>query len=239
MNNFLNKIICGNCIEIMQKIPDESIDLIVADPPYNLGKDFGNKSDMQKDIRPFHHSWLKECQRILRNKGSIYCFYSQQYIPIIQPILEEYFDFKNLIVWHYKNGVKKKARDRFLNTWEALFYCAKGNPEFNITYDFDRYGENSFDVWTFAIPQSNFVKDKKYHPTQKPLKLIEKILKASSNENDIVLDPFIRSGTTAVACVKLDRNFIGIELNLEYCKIAESRIKNEDNQLIIGGGCYE
>lgn len=216
-DDFINKIICGDCLEVMKEMPDKCVDLIISDPPYEIGK-------AEWDIEPI--GWISEAYRLLKEGGAFYCFYSCLKLPSIQPRIEKLFVLKNVCAWWSPNFPGfLKARDRYCFTWQPCIYSTKGKKANYNVYDFSRYGaNNSNDVWKYPCPQSNFNLDKKQHPTQKPFKLIEQIVLASSSEKDVVFDPFLGSGTTAEACKRTKRNFIGVEINPNYCKIAEERL---------------
>ncbi len=217
-DDFVNKIICGDCLDIMKKMPDGCVDLVIADPPYEVKK-------AEWDIEPA--GWIPEVYRLLKDGSAFYCFYSSLKLFNIQPRIEKYFTVKNICAWYAPNfPAKLKSRDRYTFTWQPCIYSTKGKKSNHNVYNFSDYGaKNSNDVWRFPCPQSNFKKDKRIHPTQKPLNLIKQIVLASSNKNDIILDPFLGSGPTIEACKLYHRNFIGIEINSEYCKIAEDRLR--------------
>lgn len=215
---------------------DGSVDLIIADPPYNLGKDYGNSSDnrTKEEYIAFTRLWLKEAVRVLKDNGTIYIFMGVRFISRLYVVLEDEFElnFNSWIVWHYTQGMGKKKG--FSPRHDDILMFTKGNkPCFNlddvrIPQKFYRQrnnmrGANPGDVWEFShVHYSN--PNRKPHPTQKPEGLIERLVLASSNKNDVVLDPFSGSGTTARVCQQLERNFVGFELNSEYVEMTKERL---------------
>ena len=216
-----NAITCGDCLEVMQSIPDKTIDLIFADPWYysdNLKTHNAFEDDSFWNITK---NWLMQCGRIIKESGHIFVSFSSQKMAKFEFLLSEIqYPLKSRVVWHYRNaGGRCADKGQFGKTFEMIYHIGFGSvlnfPEI--------WGDERFDVWTIAIPQSNF-KDKKIHPFQKPIKLIERIVSIGSKEGDLVLDPFLGSGTTAIACINTGRNYIGIEKEEKYCRIAEERI---------------
>ena len=233
MKNLLNKVTCGDCLEIMKQIPDKSIDLVLTDPPYNIAKAEWDKID---NYIEWCKSWIKECKRVLKKSGSLYVFCSQTYQAEFDLMLRKYFKIENRIIWYYEGGIP--AKKHFSYYHEPIFYCRVNEKDYTFNVDDIRIkqktdrkgnnpkGKNCGDVWYIPNLAGRFLVSTG-HPTQKPLKLIKRMMLASSNKGDTVLDPFLGSGTTAVACKELGRNFIGIEISPEYCKIAEQRLAQE------------
>jgi len=235
-NNIL-EIKNENCLVGLKNIPDESVDLIVTDPPYNLGKEYGNSSDKMefKEYLEFTRLWVKECHRVLKKDGSIYVFMGFRFISYLYQTLEQDFgmNFVNWISWHFTQGIGKK--NGFSPRHEDILMFSKSDKfKFNldnirIPQKFYRKvnnmrGANPGDVWEFS--HIHYCQDGRMdHPTQKPEGLIERIVLASSNEGDFVLDPFSGSGTTLRVCQQLNRSCMGFEINKEYCKMTENRLK--------------
>lgn len=206
-----NKIICGACLEVMKDIPNNSIDLVLTDPPYNA-KDIGpnkrvySKGTMQlplKEYKAFCRAWFREAKRISKNivftSGiSNVCFYPQPYW---------------IICWHKPAAVSFNRMGGF-NAWEPILIYGKTKAK--IGQDYILFNTLNFKKGTEA-----------YHPCPKPLELWKWLVEKFSNENDLILDPLLGSGTTAVAAKHLKRNFIGIEINPDYCKIARDRLRQE------------
>ena len=218
-------IILGNCLEKIKSIEDNSIDLIVADPPYNLGKDYGNNKDNLnfEEYISFSKNWLGECHRVLKTDGTIYIFIGFRYISYLYQILENdlQMNFVNWISWHYTQGIGK-TKGFSPRHDDILMFSKTKKFKFNldevrIPQKFYRKinnmrGANPGDVW--EVSHIHYCqKNRQPHPTQKPEALIERMVLASSNEGDCVLDPFCGSGTTLRVCQQLNRNAIGIEIN--------------------------
>lgn len=233
------QVIQGNCIEELKSINDSSIDLIVADPPYNVGKDYGNGSDKQPfdEYISFTKQWLKECYRVLKSDGTIYVFIGFRYISYLYQILEDELNmnFVNWISWHYTQGVGK-TKGFSPRHDDILMFSKSEKYKFNlddirIPQKYYRSinnmrGANPGDVW--EISHIHYCqKNRQPHPTQKPEALIERMVLASSNIGDTVLDPFCGSGTTLRVCQQLNRNAIGIELNSEYVEQIKERLNEE------------
>lgn len=229
----------GDALTKLKKINDCEIDLIVADPPYNLGKNYGNLSDSKTkdEYLKFTRLWLKEAARVLKPNGTIYVFMGVRFISHIYLVLEEELklDFNSWIVWHYTQGMGKTKG--FSPRHDDILMFTKGTEgcfnldDIRIPQKFYRQrnnmrGANPGDVWEFShVHYSN--PNRKAHPTQKPEGLIERLVLASSNVNDLVLDPFSGSGTTARVCQQLNRNFLGFELNDEYVKMTNERLDED------------
>ena len=222
---------CGDCLELLKSIPDKSIDLIVTDPPYlinatNKGGTINNIKKLNKSLNDLVDANInkgynivacgEEFMRIMK-EANIYVWCNKLQIP-------QYFDFYvnkykckfDIICWHKTNALPTYS-NKYLNDTEYLLYFRKGKGKcFPKNYD---------DAKTFYIAPINHKDKKKYgHPTIKPLNIIETIIKNSSHEGDIVLDPFMGSGTTPVACVKTNRHYIGFEINENYYNIACKRL---------------
>lgn len=227
MNNY--KLLNGDCLELMKKIPDNSIDLVITDPPYDVyagkgGGAFGNRSSF-KEIEfmsnGFDESVLDELIRVMK-KINIYVFCSQKQIPL----LINYFNVKhkcnwNLLTWHKTNPVPA-CKNKYLSDTEYIFFAReKGVPI---------YGEYKTKKTYYVTPLNTKEKKLYGHPTVKPQEILENLVINSSNENDIVLDPFMGSGSTGVAAVNNNRKFIGLEINEEYFSTAQSRLQQTELQ---------
>lgn len=227
---------CGNAAELLKTLETESIDLIVADPPYNLGKDYGNNHDLKgfEEYILFTKEWLSEAKRVLKPEGSIYVFMGVRFISYLYDIMDRDLKlfFNSWIVWHYTQGMGKTKG--FSPRHDDILVFNKGK---NFTFNLDDIrvpqkfyrernnmrGANPGDVWQFShVHYSN--PNRQNHPTQKPEGIIERIVLASSNKGDIVLDPFSGSGTTLRVCQQLGRKAIGFELNPEYVAMTEQRL---------------
>ncbi len=230
----------ADCIEILKTLKPNSIDLIFADPPYflsNGGKsihsgkivsvnkgDWDDKSKYDNHLQ-FTKEWLQQSFRVLKYGGSIWISGTVHNIFDVKNYLDEIgFKIINIIVWHKSDPPPLIYKNKFKFSYELIIWAKKdGKHTFNYKDMFAVEGEEMQDVWT--IPAVG-ISEKKfgYHPTQKPEALLERIIKACSNEGDIVLDPFSGSGTTCFVAKKLNRKYIGIEKNKEYFDISKRRI---------------
>ena len=205
----------GDCLEIIKEIENQSINLIVTDPPYCVGTTSNGKQGNFTDnnlIKPFFNILFSEFKRCLKSDGAIYINTDWRTYPFLYPILQQYFNVRNCLVWDYE-WIKAGSHYRFSH--EFIIYCTMPDCKRN-------FAASERDVW--RIKPINFTDKNKLHNAQKPVELCEKAILNSSKENETVLDTFMGSGTTGVACKKLNRNFIGIELDKKYFDIAEKRI---------------
>lgn len=233
-----NYLKTGDAIEEMRKLSDQSIDLIATDPPYNLKKNYGNSIDHKEwdDYEKFTEEWLDEAIRILKPNGSIYSFMGVRFISrLFEMMVSKGLLFNGWIVWHYTQGMGRKKG--FSPRHEDILYFTKSN---NFTFNLDDVripqkffrkrnnmdGANPGDVWQFSHVHYSHP-DRQEHPTQKPTAVMERIIRASSNPGDIVLDPFVGSGTTCVVSKALGRKWIGFDLNPEYVEMSRRRIRNK------------
>jgi len=212
-------IIHGDAREKIKDIPDESIDLVLTDPPYGVSRT-KEYADEGWDVEFFSH----EFYRVLKNNTRVYIFAPQKTACSIIPRMESAgFKFIQILVWVRKNLVRGAGSFffwDFTSTHEFILLFHKGNPpHIRVVKPY----VNS-DVLVYAKPQSNFNRDKKYHPHQKPLELIKHLIIVSTEPGHTVLDPFAGSGTTAVASKILGRNFIVIEREKKYVEIIKSRL---------------
>jgi site-specific DNA-methyltransferase (adenine-specific) len=228
--------ITGDAIQCLKNIDSNTVDAIIADPPYNLGKDYGNNIDIKEfdEYLHFSRNWLKEAKRILKNTGTIYVFMGVRFISYLYTILEQEYNFifNSWITWHYTQGLGKTKG--FSPRHDDILMFTK-SKNFNFYLDDIRVpqkyyrsinnmrGANPGDVWGFShVHYCNA--NRQNHPTQKPEGLIERMVLASSKENDLILDPFSGSGTTLRVCQQLNRNCIGIELNPDYIELTKNRL---------------
>jgi len=241
----LNKIVCCDCLESLKHIEDNSVDLVLTDPPYNL--DFEKYRNLTDNGRYFHNvdnlSWDKyidlkelgkiifpEFDRIVKDSGSVIIFAPQEWAYYYyEPAIKNNFVFKCQIIWIKSNPIPQLRHKNYRSAHENIVWFAKYKKE-KCPYTFNFINQQEMkNVFEFPILSgSERLRDKNnraLHPTQKPLKLIRKLIKIHSNPSDLVLDCFIGSGTTAVACKQLSRNFIGFEINPRYCEIANKRLE--------------
>lgn len=211
----LNKIYNIDCLEGIKKIDDNSINAIITDPPYCIGTTSnGQKGDWQDNnlIRPFFRELFSECKRVLRDTAALYINTDWRTYPFLYPILQEHFNIRNLIVWDYE---WIKAGSHYRYSHEFIIYATM--PDCKRTFS-----ASERDVW--RIRPINYTSKHKLHNAQKPVALYEKAILNSTQEGDTVLDCFMGSGTTAIACKQTGRNYIGFELQEKYCEIANERI---------------
>lgn len=229
--------ICGDAIEELSKLPDKSVDLIVTDPPYNLNKDYGNNQDKREfdEYIEFSKLWLEEACRVLKDDGTLYVFMGMKYISYIYSILEQELGmhFNSWITWFYTQGIGKTKG--FSPRHDDILMFVKDPKKFTFNLDAIRVpqkfyrsvnnmrGANPGNVWEFShMHYCN--KNRKKHPTQKPEGLYERMILASSNEGDVVVDPFVGSGTMLRVCQQTNRYGIGIDINPEYIGMTEERL---------------
>ncbi len=240
-----NKIYNDDCLNILKKIKNESIDLIIVDPPYFLSNDGKsirngkivsvNKGDWDKrktkeEKLLFTKKWLSECKRTLKNNGSIFITGTYHNIFDVYNVCQkEGLKLINFITWNKIDPPPLIYKNKFRFAAEHILWVKKGeNHKYNYQNMYYINNEEMTDVW--RIPAVS-LKEKTFgwHPTQKPLKLMERMILACTDKNEVVLDPFMGSGTTIVASKKLNRRYIGIEQNQEYFNIAKKRIESTKN----------
>lgn len=239
-DDYLNKIICGDSLTVMKDIPDSSIDLVVTSPPYNLKNSTGNGMKDGRGgkwanaalVNGYSHyddnmpheeytKWQRDCLtemfRIIKDDGAI--FYNHKW-RVQAGLLQDRHDIvdgfpiRQIIIWRRKGGINFNP-GYFLPTYEVIYLITK--PKFKLAPKANAHG----DVWEFTQEMKN------EHPAPFPVALINRII--SSTNAQLILDPFSGSGTTAVVAQKLKRNYIGIELSPEYCKLSEERIERNKN----------
>lgn len=221
MEEFKNKVIQGDCLEVMKDIPDKSVDCIITDPPYGMKYQSAwrtatpqfKKIENDNNIDWFPE-FIKECYRVLKDNSHIYIFCNDYNISKFRDLQEQAgFKNKRTLVWVKNNHTSGDLFGDYANKTEFINYAQKGRRLLN--------GGRDTNVLNF-----NRV-SKLEHPTQKPIDLNEYLIKKSTNENDIILDPFAGSGTTGVACKNTKRNYILIEKESEYIDIINQRLNKE------------
>jgi len=238
---FLNKIVCGDVVETMKRMPDGSVDLVITSPPYNIKNSTGNglkdgrggkwaNAGLQKgyshydDCMPhekyveWQRNCLNEMMRLIPDHGAI--FYNHKWrvqaglLQDRQDIVSG-FPVRQIIIWRRKGGLNFNA-GYFLPTYEVIYLIAK--PEFKLKPKANAHG----DIWEFTQEMKNG------HPAAFPINLIDRIV--SSTEAKVILDPFMGSGTTAISAINFKRDYIGIDISPDYCEMAEKRIKQHQAQ---------
>ena len=248
LKNKINKIINQDCIEGMKEIPDSTVDLIVADPPYNLNKNFGKwDENKKKDIwLPWSKEWLDQCKRVLKDDGSIFVYGIHHHLCWLQCYMIEIgLEYRRQIIWYYENGFSGYKNTLQAHYEPLLWFSKTDKYKYEIIREPYKSSERlknkitkngkvwtphpdgrmAGDVWRFpTLAGKRFKEEKVNHPTQKPLSISERIIRHFSEHNDIILIPFAGSGSECVASKKLNRNFIAFELNEEYIEIANKRL---------------
>lgn len=244
-----HRIIMGDAVAALDTIDDNSVDLIFADPPYNIGKDFNSykdKWDKDEDYLSWCYKWLDICINKLKSNGSFYVMTSTQFMPFFDIYLRDKLKILSRIVWYYdSSGVQ--AKKYYGSLYEPILFCVKDDNEYTFNaedilveaktgakrklidyrknppkiYSSEKVPGN---VWEFYRVRYR-MDEYENHPTQKPVVLLERIIKASSNSGDLVLDPFSGTFTTSFVASKLGRNSIGIELQEDYVKIGLRRLE--------------
>lgn len=225
------KIICGNFFKEINKVEDDSIDLLFVDPPYNILKEDWDTFESKKLFRDFCMRWLDKVVPKIKDTGKIYICSSQEHKYLFYSVILQNsklllkFNFGQEIIWHYENNVNKFTNLKLYKyAYEPIFYLYGKNAD-NLNFPHETFKDGiRRNVWTIATPQTNFVEGK-VHPSQKPIELLRRIVLTGSCEDDLILDPFAGSGTTAVVCEKLKRNYIMIEKDEEMIQIMKGRIK--------------
>ena len=236
------RIICGDALSELKKLSDNSVDLVVTDPPYNLKKDYGNsKDDLSfEEYLDFSRQWLSECKRVLKKGGTIYVFMGVRYISYLYTIMERELGltFNSWITWYYTQGIGKTKG--FSPRHDDILMFTKGDK--NVTFNIDQIrvpqkyyrkinnmrGANPGNVWEFSHVHY-CSSGRRQHPTQKPEALYERMILASSNKGDTVLDPFGGSGTCARVCQNTSRKGITVELNSNYYAMIIDRLREPFN----------
>ena len=248
----------GNSIELMHELPPESIDLIFADPPYNLSnngtsvhagkrvsvnkgewdKSFGTENDFK-----FHFDWIAACKRVLKPNGSIWISGTYHSIYACGYALQlQDFRVLNDIAWYKPNAAPNLGCRMFTASHETLIWASKSKKSKHV-FNYDEMREGSFpndfiknpgkqmrSVWSITTPGKSEKMHGK-HPTQKPIALLDRIIRSSSNPGDVVLDPFCGSSTTGVVAVLNDRNFIGLDADKTYLdKFSIPRLKDAERE---------
>lgn len=238
INNYL--LLHGDCFEKLKEIPDNSVQLILTDPPYNIAKystgniKFDWRSDINNDLAEWDLSELNpsdlvsEFKRVLAPNGNIFIFCSYNIIGEYHRVFDPEFDTFQFMVWHKTNPVPNFRKSSFLNSCELIVSCWNKGHIWNFTTQNDMHNfiESSICMGTERVKDES---GKYLHPTQKPLAVLEKIIRLASNENDIVLDCFNGVGSTGVAALKNNRKYIGIEIDDTYIAASKTRLQAQLN----------
>lgn len=255
------KLYLGDCVTVMKDLEDASVDLIFADPPYNIKKADWDYFGSQQEYIDWSIIWIKEASRVLKPTGSLYvCGFSEILADIKAPSMK-FFEGCRWIVWHYKN--KANLANDWGRSHESIIHFRKSKKstfnvddvrvpysEHTLKYpshpqaETSQYGNGKQHIWqpnsdgakpkdVLEIPTTcNGMHEKTPHPTQKPEELLRRIILASSNEGDLVFDPFLGSGTTAVCAEQLRRKWLGCDISSDYLKWVADRIELVENWTI-------
>jgi len=238
-------IYVGDCMEILDKVEDNSCRLVFVDPPYNMGKNFGNNKDVWKTPEEYAKwciQWIDKCIQKLTPDGSIMIMGHPRFSAYLVPYLDKRLNYVNQIIYYYTDGMPEKKN--FEKRYEMIMYYRKNKDDYVFNTDsvrvplvrYDKMsnplGKNPNDVWQInrvrwnSKERASLENGKIAHVSQKPIRLLRRIILSATNENDLVLDPFMGVGTTSVAAKELGRKSIGIEINPEYSRIALERLKS-------------
>ena len=256
-----NSLICSDAFSLLPHLPANSFDLLFADPPYNLTKKFGKEkfsSRSSDEYEVWLDSWLRLCVPLLKPTASIYICGDWRSSSAIQRVGSKYFKLQNRITWEREKG--RGAKANWKNATEDIwFFTMSDDFTFNLDAvkqrrrvmapyrengkpkDWDESANGNFrdthpsNIWTDITIPFWSMPENTDHPTQKPEKLLAKIILASTNAGDLILDPFAGSGTTAVVAKKLGRNFVAIEADEDYCLLAAKRLEIAETDTSIQG----
>lgn len=275
----INTIINGECVAEMKKLPDACVDLIIADPPYNLSKGGEWKWDNSVELEgmggnwnkvmqawddftleaymTFTRAWLAEAKRVLKPTGSMWIFGTYHNIGIINVVCQMLgIEIINEVVWYKRNAFPNLAGRRLTASHETILWCNKGGKkrEYYFDYEYSKNGDFSYDslktpgkqmrtVWDISNNKEKSELAYGRHPTQKPLRILKRMIRLASKEGDVMLTPFAGSGSECVAAKMTGRDYIGVELEQDYCAIAAERLrhveKNEDQLGRPAGNLFE
>ena len=241
-----NKIYCMDSLEFLKKIEDNSVDLVLIDPPYNISKlndqrdrsnlnspimrrkkqlnyDFGDWDNMERnDFLDFTNNWLKQVCKVLKEGGTIISFFNKEDVSYLGWKAKNYdVRTRTIISWHKTNPVPSFRKVNYLSSCEFIWIGSKGKKAWTFNFSLQKKMHNFFET-----PNGSSYKQTK-HPTEKPIKLLKWLIEIHTNPNDTILDCFMGSGTTAIASIQTNRNFIGCDNCQEYVDIANARIKKE------------
>ena len=251
MHNFRNQIFNEDALSGLQRIPDGSVDLILTDPPYGLGKDYGNDSDKKAadEYLAWTECWIDAVLPKLKATGSLYIFLTWRYAPEIFVMLKQRMTMINEIIWDRRVPSMGGSVRSFTSVHDTIGLFVKEKKYYfdldavRIPYDEEtkkarsrsifvgakwlEIGYNPKDLWSVARLHKEHP-ERVDHPTQKPLEIIERMVLASCPPDGLILDPFMGTGTTALAARRCGRHFVGFELNPEYCTIIERRLASSE-----------
>lgn len=235
----INTVLNKDCFEFMKEIKNETIDLIIADVPYNIGKDYGNNSDKKSEEQYLNDLkiWIKEFSRILKKNGQLFIYTGKEFYPYYFIEIKQYFIIKNSIIWRYDSS-SVQTKTKYGSLYEPIIWAVKNSKEYTFNKEFamveaktgskrklinyrknppQPYNEKKIDGDVWYYPRVRYkMKEYTKHPTQKPLSICNRIIKVHSKENDLVYIPFCGSGSEVESCILNGRNWIATELNNEF-----------------------
>jgi site-specific DNA-methyltransferase (adenine-specific) len=231
----LGKLYKNDTIEVMKTLPDNSVDIIITDPPYGvIGTSDGYNQEWdtfesESHFWEFTTEWLNQCYRIMKDGAPMYIFFAQKRMFDLKNVLDKCnFTFKRMLIWHHPN-LARPTRNMYIWTYDPIFYVIKGKkPNY---FDASFTQKENVDVFRYAKPQNWRNGKKRLHPCEKPLELIKILITNSSQMGDMVVDPFGGSGTTAIASEELGRRWITMELDEEYCETIKTRFSSKHPQM--------
>jgi len=255
MKEIKDKIFNEDVLLGIKRVPDNFIDLIIADPPYCLGKDYGNRSDKlePKEYLEWSKKWISAVMPKLKKTGSFYIFLTWQFSPEIFSFVKKNLFMINEIIWDRRVPSMGGSTRKFSSVHDNIGFFVKDRKKYyfnldpiRIPYDEEtkkartrsifvgkkwlEEGCNPKDVWSNSRIHAQSP-ERENHPTQKPVEILRRMILASSPKNGFVMDPFMGSGSTAAACVLNNRNYVGFEINKRYCEIANKRLERLTNNL--------
>lgn len=224
LNDLIGRITCADCMDILKQLPDKCVDLVLTDPPYGMGFVSNyrqNKYDkiQNDDNLDWLDGWCKQINRVKKDDAHLYVFCSWHNVDIFKATIDKYFPVKNMLIWVKNNTGMGDLVNDYAPQYEICLYCNPSNKPLN--------GRRDSNILKYARTQNSL------HPTEKPVDLFSFLVSKSSNENDLVLDCFSGSGTTAVACHNLHRRFICIEKDPEYAKASQERLTEAQRQQVL------
>lgn len=242
-NDILDRIFNADCLVTLKKIEDETVDLIVTDPPFNIGKKYEsdyNDNKRHDEYMQWCKTWLTECIRILKPHGSLYLFNYPENNAYLLPFLREKMVFKRWMTWHYPTNTGHSKSNFTRSQHSVLFFTKTKNSTFNkkdiaVPYKNPEdkrikerlkngsNGRTPYDVFQFNLVK-NVSREKTEHICQLPVELIKLFVKASSKRGELVFDPFMGSGTAAAAAKSLGRHYSGCEISNKYCEVIQRRL---------------
>lgn len=228
------KLLCGDCIELLKEVPDNSVDLILTDIPFNISRENNFKTMKDRKGRngidfgdwdkSFDESCLEKFVSKVKKGGSIIVFHAFEQFDLVRNALKD-VELKDKLIWLKTNPMPRNRDRRYIGNIEMFSWYVKGGAK----WTFNRQNP-TYDGSVLTYPSESGGGFKRYHPCQKNAKMMEEIILRHTNEGDVVFDPFMGSGSTGIACLNTERNFIGIELHKDYFNIAKRRIAEAENE---------